>query len=75
MADHADHAQRVIEADLERRIAAARGVMPAGPGPEDCERCDEPIPEARRVALPGVRVCVYCAQKTERTRGGRSWPG
>ncbi|MFC3568611.1 DksA/TraR family C4-type zinc finger protein [Paracoccus sp. TOH] len=25
-----------------------------------CDECDEPIPEARRQAIPGVRLCVDC---------------
>lgn len=27
---------------------------------EFCDECDEPIPEARRTAIPGVRLCVAC---------------
>lgn len=27
---------------------------------EFCEECDEPIPQARREAMPGVRLCVAC---------------
>ncbi|MFO1140076.1 MAG: DksA/TraR family C4-type zinc finger protein [Paracoccus sp. (in: a-proteobacteria)] len=27
---------------------------------EFCDECDEPIPEARRKAIPGVRLCVAC---------------
>ena len=26
-----------------------------------CIECDEEIPEARRVALPGIKTCVDCA--------------
>lgn len=34
----------------------------------DCEgeRCGEPIPEERRRAVPGVRLCVTCQQRKER---------
>ena len=31
-----------------------------------CAGCEEPIPEARRVALPGVRLCKECAEDYER---------
>jgi len=31
-----------------------------------CEECGEPIPEARRQALPGVRRCVPCQSETDR---------
>lgn len=33
--------------------------------------CEEPIPEERRRALPGVQRCVACAQRRER-QGARS---
>jgi hypothetical protein len=38
---------------------------------QDClsavqEICGEPIPEARRIAVPGVRLCVECQQDVER---------
>ena len=34
----------------------------------DCEApdCGEPIPEARRRALPGVRLCIECQERYER---------
>lgn len=32
------------------------------------DRCGEPIPEARRAALPGVLYCVECQQLMERRR-------
>ena len=25
-----------------------------------CVECDEPIPEARRQAVPGVKLCIEC---------------
>lgn len=31
-----------------------------------CDECDEPIPEARRVAIPGVRLCVECQSGRDR---------
>ncbi|UPT55483.1 TraR/DksA family transcriptional regulator [Dickeya zeae] len=30
-----------------------------------CESCDAPIPAARREAVPGVRLCVYCQGDAE----------
>ena len=29
-------------------------------------RCGEPIPEARRRALPGVRLCLECQQEADK---------
>ena len=31
-----------------------------------CIDCDEPIPEARRTALPGVQLCVDCQADRDR---------
>ena len=33
---------------------------------EFCDECDEPIPEARRLAIPGVRRCVNCQSGRDR---------
>ncbi len=46
-----------IAEELER-LKARRG--PSGDSAEFCAECDEPIPEARRQALPGVKLCVDC---------------
>ncbi|HBX3100561.1 TPA: hypothetical protein MHW06_12035 [Klebsiella pneumoniae] len=37
----------------------------AAPSRFTCEICDAPIPEARRVAIPGVAFCVTCQQINE----------
>jgi phage/conjugal plasmid C-4 type zinc finger TraR family protein len=34
--------------------------LPSGESLSRCEECDAPIPEARRQAVPGVRLCVSC---------------
>lgn len=31
-----------------------------------CRVCDEPIPMARRKALPGVQTCIDCQEMLER---------
>lgn len=33
---------------------------------QSCAVCDEPIPPARRAALPGVQTCVECQTDLER---------
>ncbi|NQF23332.1 TraR/DksA family transcriptional regulator, partial [Enterobacter hormaechei] len=30
-----------------------------------CEECGDPIPEARRKAIPGVRLCIVCQQEKD----------
>lgn len=32
----------------------------------NCRVCDDPIPDARRRALPGVQTCVQCQADLER---------
>ena len=34
-----------------------------------CEECGDEIPEARRTAIRGVKLCVYCQQLQERSKG------
>ena len=36
------------------------------PSAEFCEECGEEIPEARRLAVPGVQLCVFCQERAER---------
>ena len=52
--------QEQIEASVTDEVARARSRLPHGESRERCEECDEPIPEARRRAMPGVRRCVRC---------------
>jgi phage/conjugal plasmid C-4 type zinc finger TraR family protein len=52
--------QDQIEDSLKDAVIAARSRMPKGEGLADCEECGEPIPKARRRALPGARTCVAC---------------
>lgn len=49
-----------IEDTVGDGVKAARARLPAGPSAHECEDCGEPIPERRRVALPGVQTCVRC---------------
>ncbi|KAF1703358.1 DksA/TraR family C4-type zinc finger protein [Pseudoxanthomonas suwonensis] len=49
-----------IDATVKDGIERARSRLPKGPSLERCEECDAPIPEARRRAVPGVRLCVAC---------------
>lgn len=52
--------QEQIEDSVKDALASARARMPSGAGLTECEECGEPIPEARRRALPGARTCVAC---------------
>ena len=54
--------QEQIDATIKDGILRARSQLPQGPGPTHCEECEAEIPEARRKAVPGVRLCVYCQE-------------
>ncbi|HPD93818.1 MAG: DksA/TraR family C4-type zinc finger protein [Rhodobacter sp.] len=63
-----------IETSIGEELARMR--MRARPGGESrthCIACEEPIPEARRAALPGVALCLECQQ--ERDQAFRARPG
>lgn len=52
--------QEQIDATVNDAVQRARRQLRQGPGLAHCEECDAPIPEARRQAVPGVRLCVAC---------------
>ena len=54
--------QEQIDATIKDGIQRVRSQLPQGPGLSHCEECDAPIPEARRKAVPGVRLCVRCQE-------------
>jgi phage/conjugal plasmid C-4 type zinc finger TraR family protein len=49
-----------IEATVKDAVERARSQLPQGPGLTHCAECGEPIAEARRAAMPGVRLCLAC---------------
>lgn len=62
-----------IEASIEDELARLRQKAPRGESLTHCAECEEPIPEPRRTAIPGVRLCVDCQQEQDKTpvdRGG-----
>ncbi|HQZ31863.1 MAG TPA: DksA/TraR family C4-type zinc finger protein [Arenimonas sp.] len=63
--------QDQIDATIKDGIQRVRAQLPQGQGLERCEECDAAIPEGRRKALPGVRLCVGCQQ----VHDGRSAAG
>ena len=60
-----DAVQQQIDATVEDAVKRARSKLAAGPGLAHCEECEAPIPEARRKAVPGVRLCVACQQQAD----------
>jgi phage/conjugal plasmid C-4 type zinc finger TraR family protein len=52
--------QDQIDATIEDAVNRARDQLPRGESLKNCEECDAAIPTARRVAVPGTRLCVNC---------------
>ncbi|MBT2786105.1 MULTISPECIES: DksA/TraR family C4-type zinc finger protein [unclassified Halomonas] len=64
--------QEQMESTLEDAVQRARSQLPRGESLEICEECGDPIPEARRKAIPGVRLCVACQQKLDKQQSAFS---
>jgi phage/conjugal plasmid C-4 type zinc finger TraR family protein len=58
--------QDQIDASIDDAVKQARSRLPEGESLEHCEKCEEVIPEARRKAIPGVRLCVSCQSELEK---------
>ncbi len=57
--------QDQIDASVEDAVKLARSRLPDGEGLTHCEECETAIPDARRKAIPGVRLCVSCQSGLE----------
>lgn len=64
--------QEQIDATVEDAIKRARSRLRDGPGRTHCEECEAPIPEARRKAVPGVRLCVACQEAEDQEHAAGS---
>jgi len=62
--------QEQIDATIADAVERARAAVPAGVSPAFCVDCGSTIPRARREALPGVKLCVFCAIEREQLRTG-----
>lgn len=63
-----------IEASLADELARMKARRPpVGESLTHCADCGEEIPQARRTALPGVKLCIDCQQERDarpQARGG-----
>ena len=57
--------QEQIDASLEDEVKRARSQLPRGESALDCDDCNTTIPEGRRKAIPGVRLCVSCQEAND----------
>jgi len=58
--------QDQIDSTVDDAVKRARAKLPRGRSLTHCEECDAKIPEARRKAVPGVRLCVACQEAHDR---------
>ena len=68
-----------IDASIQDELQRMRArKLPVGESLEECAECGEEIPEARREALPGVKLCIDCQQERDAkfvVRGGSNRRG
>jgi len=57
--------QEQIDATVASEVERARSRFTGGESLTHCEDCEEPIPEGRRRAIPGVRLCVKCQEEAD----------
>lgn len=58
--------QDQIDATVKDAIERAKSQLPSGPGLTHCEQCGAEIPELRRQAIAGVRLCVACQEAEDK---------
>ena len=58
--------QEQIDASVADAVKRARSRLPEGESLTHCAMCEEAIPESRRKAVPGVRLCVQCQSEFEK---------
>ena len=64
--------QDQIDATIEDAVKRALSQLPRGDSLRECEQCAEKIPEARRQAVPGVRLCVACQEAEDSGQAAQS---
>lgn len=57
--------QDQIDASIKDAVERARNQLPKGKSLLHCEECEGPIPEERRLAVPGVRLCSACQSERD----------
>ena len=63
-----------IDASISDELARMKAQQqPVGESLTHCAECEEEIPEKRRLAIPGVKLCIDCQQERDgvhKARGG-----
>ena len=58
--------QDQIDATVKDGINRAKSQLPQGPSLTHCAECGAEIPEARRTAVRGARLCLSCQDVLDR---------
>ena len=58
--------QDQIDATVKDAIDRAKSRLPQGESLSHCSDCGNAIPEARRNAIPGVRLCLTCQEAEDK---------
>ena len=58
--------QDQIDATVKDGIRRAQSRLPEGQSLSHCAECGAEIPEARKTAVPGVRLCLACQEADDR---------
>ena len=62
-----------IEASISDELARMKSArQPVGESLTHCAECEEEIPEKRRLAIPGVKLCIECQQERDGVYKARS---
>lgn len=61
-----DAATEQMQDTLDDAVQRARSQLPAGESARECDECGQLIPEGRRLALPGVRLCIGCQEERDK---------
>lgn len=64
-----DAATEQMQDTLDEAVMRVRSQLPSGASASHCDECGGEIPEGRRQALPGVRLCVGCQEELDRSSG------
>ena len=64
--------QDQIDSTVDDAVQRARDALGHGESERYCQECGEPIPEARRKALKGVRFCVACQAEQDKKHAASS---
>lgn len=58
--------QEQIDSTIEDAVQRARSRLTHGESRTHCDECGAAIPEARRQAVPGVRLCIACQAEADK---------